>query len=414
MKTVGIIAEYNPFHNGHAYQIAKAKELADADYCIVVMSGNFVQRGAPAIMDKGLRTKAALLGGADLVIELPVHYACASAEYFASGATALLDKLGVCDALCFGSESGSLKALNALSDALLSESAAYKSLLKDRLSAGASYPQAREEALLACEPGLAENLSLLRSPNNILGLEYLKALKKRGSSLRPVTLMRKGRHYHDISLPGESAYASARAIREAVTSNQNISAVRGQVPPAVYGLLADAFQKTFPVLPDDFSALLFYQMTLQQAQGFTQYFDIDKTFSDRITSFLPACMSFSSFCEAVKTKNTTYTKAARSLLHILLNIRQEDMECFCGEDFVYYARISGFREKSASLLSAVKANSSIPLLSKLADAKRRLSSANGIKMLEQSIQADHIYATVLQHKFGRGFQNEYQRQIVIH
>lgn len=415
MKTVGIIAEYNPFHNGHAWQIAKAKELTGAAYCIVVMSGNFVQRGAPAVMDKGLRTKAALLGGADLVIELPVHYACASAEYFASGAAALLDRLGVCDALCFGSESGDLEALNGLCDALLTETETYQALLRKHLSAGASYPQAREAALRGSFPWLAESLPLLRSPNNILGLEYLKALKKRSSFIRPVTILRRGSGYHDGGLH-ENDYASAFAIRKAFTDERGIYACRQQVPPAVYELFAESFGKTFPVLPGDFSPLLFYKLIESLRDGFTEYFDIDGAFSDRICRLFPACMDgmdFDAFCELLKTKNTTYTKVARNLLHILLNIKQADMEAFCGEDFVCYARMLGFKKKSAPLLSAIRAGSSIPLVSKLADARQSITSENGLKMLEQNIQADHIYATVLQHKFGRGFQNEYQRQLVI-
>ncbi len=415
MKTVGIIAEYNPFHNGHAYQIAKAKELTGANYCIVVMSGNFVQRGAPAVMDKGLRAKAALLGGADLVIELPLHYACASAEYFASGAVALLDRLGVCDALCFGSESGDLEALSGLCDALLTETETFQSLLKKFLNAGASYPRAREEALRAAAPWLAESLPLLHSPNNILGLEYLKALKKRNSSLKPVTVLRRGSGYHDSFLH-ENRYASALAIRETFADGADLDACRHQIPPAAYELLRDAFGKTFPVLARDFSPLLFYKLIETLKDGFTDYFDINRAFSDRICRLFPARMDgmdFDAFCELLKTKNTTYTKVARNLLHVLLNIKQADLDAFCGGDFVYYARILGFCKKSAPLLSAIRTNASIPLLSRLADAGQCIVSENGLKMLEQNIQADHIYATVLQHKFGRGFQNEYQRQLVI-
>lgn len=144
MKTVGIIAEYNPFHNGHAYQIAKARELTGAEYVVIVMSGNFVQRGQPAVMEKSIRAEAALLCGADVVLELPVHYSTASAEYFASGAVALLHRLGVVDALCFGSECGEIGRLSKLADALLTEDEAFKSLLKKRLKEGIPYPQARE------------------------------------------------------------------------------------------------------------------------------------------------------------------------------------------------------------------------------------------------------------------------------
>ncbi len=152
MKTVGIIAEYNPFHNGHAFQLAKAKEITGADYAVVVMSGNFVQRGFPAIMEKSLRAESALLCGADVVIELPVHYASASAEYFASGAVSLLDRLGVVDFLCFGSECGDIDVLSSLADMLLAEDNSFRESLKSHLKKGASYPQARSDALRALSP----------------------------------------------------------------------------------------------------------------------------------------------------------------------------------------------------------------------------------------------------------------------
>ena len=181
MKTTGIIAEYNPFHNGHAYHIAQAKKITGSDYCIVIMSGNYVQRGIPAIIDKVLRTRAALMCGADLVIELPIHYATASAEYFAGGAISLLDRLGVTDCLCFGSECGHIEPLLHLCEVLSSESAEFKSLLQKQLKAGSPYPQARNLALSEAFPQLADELSLLRHPNNILGVEYLKALRKRSS-----------------------------------------------------------------------------------------------------------------------------------------------------------------------------------------------------------------------------------------
>lgn len=411
MKTVGIIAEYNPFHNGHAYQIAKAKELTGADYAIIVMSGNFVQRGQPAIMEKSLRAEAALLCGADVVLELPVHYAAASAEYFASGAASLLDGLGVVDFLCFGSECGDIEPLSKLADTLLAEDEAFKTMLKSRLKEGVSYPQARNDALGAVCPQLAPLLPLLKHPNNILGLEYLKALKKRNSRIRPHTVFRMGQGYHDDRI--NSPYSSALAIREILTVGKDIHLIKEQVPPAVYELMACHYEKSFPILPEDFSPLLGYKLIQEQEKDFGIYFDIDSSFSDRLHNILPSDTDYSSLCEKLKTKNITYTKVSRSLLHILLNIYQTDMDSFCAQDYVYYARILGFRKEASPLLSAMKANTAIPLLSKLADAKCRIASENGKRMLAQDIQANHVYALSVQHKFHQGFQNEYQKRLVI-
>lgn len=411
MKTVGIIAEYNPFHNGHAYQTAKARELTGADYVIAVVSGNFVQRGQPAVMEKSLRTEAALLCGADIVLELPVHYAAASAEYFASGAIALLCRLGVVDALCFGSECGDIVRLSKLADMLLTEDEAFKNLLKNRLKEGISYPQARNDALYAVFPQHSEELSLLKHPNNILGLEYLKALKRRNSRIHPCTVPRTGSGYHDENLGGP--YSSALSIRETLAAGKPLCSVKEQVPPAVYELMSRHYEKSFPILPDDFSLLLSYKLLQEQNRDFSIYFDIDSDFSDRLRKFLPAYSDYASFCEKLKTKNMTYTKVSRSLLHILLNIYQADMDAFCAQDHVYYARMLGFRKEAAPLLSAIKANTDIPLLSKLADAPKLITSENGRRMLEQDIGASHLYALAVRHKFHQNFQNEYQKQLVI-
>lgn len=411
MKTVGIIAEYNPFHNGHAYQIAKAKELAGADYVVVVMSGNFVQRGQPAVIEKSLRAEAALLCGADVVIELPVHYATASAEYFASGAIALFDKLGVIDALCFGSECGDIGRLSKLADALLTEDEAFRAALKCGLKEGISYPQARDDALCVRFPHLIQDLPLLKLPNNILGLEYLKALMKRRSRICSYTVPRMGAGYHDDCL--NSPFSSALAIRESFAAGEELPAIKEQVPPAIYGLMERHYKKSFPMSPEDFSSLLGYKLLLEEKSDFSRYFDIDNSFSDRLHKFLPVHTDYISFCEKLKTKNITYTKVSRSLLHILLNLYQADMNAYCAEDYVYYARILGFRKEAAPLLSAMKANASVPLLSKPADAADRIPSKNGRQMFEQDIQASHIYALTVHHKFQQTFQNEYQKQLVI-
>lgn len=411
MKTVGIIAEYNPFHNGHAYQIAQAKKMSGADYCIVVMSGDFVQRGTPAIMDKYLRTASALMNGADLVLELPVYYAVGSAEYFASGAVALLDKLGVIDTLCFGSECGDINILSDLSKVLLAETPEFKRVLKQQMKQGDTYPQARNHALSVTAPNLTGSLSVLQSPNNILGLEYIKALQKRQSKIQPHTLNRVGAGYHASGLG--SSYSSALAIRESIRQRQAIQYIREQVPSSVYTLMEDSFLHTFPILPDDMSLLLSYKLLSQQSRGYTAFLDIDDSFSDRLARKLFTYTDYSSFCDRMKTKNMTYTRVSRNLLHILLDIFQQDMDDFCKDDYVYYARILGFKKGAEPLLGAIKERSAIPLLSKLADADKVIDRPNGHKLLAADIRAGHLYALLIQQKYGGNIRNEYQQQIIV-
>ena len=411
MKTVGIIAEYNPFHNGHAYQLASAKKMTGADYCIVVMSGDFVQRGIPAIMDKYIRTKSALLNGADLVLELPVHYSTGSAEYFAAGAVALLDKLGVTDTLCFGSECGDINVLSALSDALLTETPEFKRELKQQMKQGATYPQARNHALSVIAPHLTGSLSVLQSPNNILGLEYIKAIQKRQSKIKPYTLNRMGAGYHAASL--EASYSSALAIRESIRQKKDIRYIKEQIPVSVYTLMKESFLRSFPILPDDLSALLPYKLLLEKDRNYTSYLDIDAPFSDRLIHMLSSYTDYSSFCEQLKTKNMTYTRVSRNLLHILLDILQKDMDSFCKDDYVYYARMLGFNKEAEPLLSAIKKRSSIPLLSKLADSDNVIDSKNGQKMFAADIRAGHIYSLLIQQKFGGEIQNEFRQNIIV-
>ena len=246
MKTVGIITEYNPFHNGHRYQIRKARELTGADFVVTAMSGDFVQRGEPALFDKYTRTAMALEGGADLVLELPVRFATSSAEDFAACGVALLDRLGVVDHLCFGSELGRLDVLEQTADILVAEPDGFREELRKCLAAGYSYPRAREMALMkVMEAGeRRSDDNMLSSPNNILGIEYLKALKRRDSRIQPLTIRRKGQGYHETALPEESKaqFPSASALRKACQD----AFVSGTF----------SHETWVPVFPDDLSLLL--------------------------------------------------------------------------------------------------------------------------------------------------------------
>ncbi|MCM1121220.1 MAG: nucleotidyltransferase [Eubacterium sp.] len=413
MRTVGIIAEYNPFHNGHAYQIKRAKELTNADYCVVVMSGDFVQRGTPALMDKHLRAQAALLNGADLVLELPVYYALSSAEYFAGGAVALLDRLGIVDALCFGSECGDIRLLTEFAKHLLHEDDVFKETLSRNLRMGHSYPQARNAALEASAPHLTAHINVLTTPNNILGIEYCKALLSTNSRIEPYTLRRTGSSYHDNGL--SSGFCSALALRESLRHDGTPENIAGQVPESALLLMQTAYQKTYPVFADDFSLPMQYKLLSEEALSFTRYPDIDKELSDRIVKFLPQYKDFRSFCDLLKSKNRTYARISRCLMHILLGLMEEDFTRYRKEGQIFYARMLGFREEAAPLLSAIKANASIPLLSKLADAEKQLAPT-GLSMLEKDVSASHIYQSVARYKFPGADSlpeiNEYKRPII--
>ncbi len=411
MKVTGIIAEYNPFHNGHKFHLDKVKELTGSDYCIVVMSGNFVQRGTPALIDKYSRAKMALLNGADLVLELPAYYAVSSAENFASGAIALLDRLGVVDHVCFGSESGDISVLTRFANVLSEESPEFSEALRHNLKDGLSFPVARNNALTFVYKELAEHIDALNSPNNILGIEYIKALLRRKSSIKPLTNLRVGSDYHDTRLLQNKS--SAIAIRQSLEHMDNLLLIANQVPVNVFQIMEDHFHVNYPVFQQDLSLALKYKLLENQKDGYTDFVDITEDLSDKILKNLEQFTCFKDFCELLKSKDMTYARISRCLTHILLDMKKKSLEQFIRDDFVYYARILGFKQSSTDLLSEIKQHATVPLLSKMADADSILGDCAPAKeMLENDIFAAHVYDSVSTHKYRTVLPNEYRRQIV--
>lgn len=424
MKVNGIIAEYNPFHNGHKYQLEQSKELTGADYTIVAISGNFMQRGIPAIANKYVRAQMALKNGADLVLEIPSFYSCASAEYFAMGGVSLLDRLGVCDHLCFGSELGTVEPLKEIADVLTAEPLAFQETLTKLVSLGVSYPSAREEAIKAYY--VSENQSLcsekdvtvshadlskiLSSPNNILGIEYCKSLAKRSSSMTPVTVKRIGADYHDTDM--NHVYASATGIREQIYRNDRTTHFSAQVPSSVYSLLTDHFSAYAPIDLNHFSSLLFSRLIQLEKEGYEQFFDVSQDLSNKIKKAIYKAASFRDLCSLLKSKNCTYTHISRSLLHILLDITNAEIAAYRAIDYVPYARVLGLKKDAAALLSSIKANTSIPLITKLADAEKILEE-NAYKMLQKDIQISHIYNLAEGISNGKSVRNEYSTSICL-
>lgn len=416
MKTLGIIVEYNPFHNGHLYQINTAKQLTGADFVVVVMSGNYVQRGTPAIINKYNRTQMCLVNGVDLVIELPVSFSCASAEYFANGAIALLDKLGIIDFLTFGCECDDLNSLQEIANLLAQEPKEFKEYLQEYLKSGYSFPSSREKAIndyfVLIKKYNSETLKsyhgLLNNPNNILAIEYLKALKKRKSSILPVPIKRMGSSYHTEIL--ETTYSSATAIRSAILSN-NISSIIDQVPQFTYHNISTNLNLNCPIVENDFSIMLGNKL-LTLETDYSIYFDVSDELANRIANNRYNYIDFNQFSTILKTKEITQTRINRCLLHILLEIKKEDMKTYVKYDFIFYIRILGFKKSSVELLKHLKENTRLPILTKLTLAEKMIS-ANGLTMLQNNIYADHLYRLVTMNKFNVELPTEYSNGLEI-
>lgn len=409
MKITGIIAEYNPFHNGHRYQIQKARQITGADYVIVVMTGNFTQRGTPALIDKYSRAKMALMGGADLVLELPVCFATGSAEYFASGAIALLNQLGCVDSICFGSECGDIVPLKNVAHALVHETDDYKKILKSKLKNGSTYPVARNAALAETMDGFIPYDMVLGFPNNILGIEYIKALIRQNSSIEPFTNQRIGSDYHSYRLA--ESFSSAISIRQSLIMKDDLELVRSQLPSATYQVMEENFHKTFPVFDADFSSMLKFKLLLEREKGFTEYMDVTKAISDKLVRNTFKMQGFDEFCDLLKTKDVTYARISRCLSHILLDIYAEEVAQYMDSGIVFYARALGFNENAAPLSKAIKKNASIPLITKTTSAPANLYPL-GRKQFEHDVHAAHIYECIAGTKYHAGMRDEYRRQMV--
>lgn len=362
MNVLGIIAEYNPFHRGHAYQIETLKKETDANFVIIAMSGNFVQRGAPALMEKYSRARMALSCGADLVLELPALYACASAEYFAAGGVALLESCGVVTHLGFGTETEDFSSLKETADILCREPEPFRDALQQELKKGLSFPAARARALNSCfsvqNPAhFPPSASILDSPNNILAVEYLKALSRCQSRIIPCPLLRRGQSYHDTA-PGQ-VFSSASALRAQLLETNRLlpSSVELSMPKAALDIL-----KEYPhpfLQENDFSPLLHYKLLTESPEQLSRYADSSPDLARRMKQESGSFLSWNSFCSRLKCKNFTYTRLSRVCLHVILNIYQEDYQAFPKPACL---RVLGFRKKSAPLLSAVKKSGNLPLV----------------------------------------------------
>lgn len=400
MKTTGIIAEYNPFHNGHKYHIEKARELTSADYVVVIMSGDYTQRGTPAIYTKYMRARTALMSGADLILEMPVFGSVASAPDFAECGVSILNSTGICDFLCFGSESGNMEHLKQLAAGLEQEPEEISLRIKDGLKRGLTWPQARAAAY-------GNVVTVPFSPNDILSIEYLRAINKHSGTMEPVTLKRTDPGYHSESSLG--SFASATAVRKAI-EEQNLEFLSQVVPEAFFQCLEQ--ESPPPIHFRDFSLLLGEKLLtaslseLQSVSGMPD--DLARKLHNQRMDFLPA----DQLVTCRKDRQYTYTRVNRCLLNLMLNIRRQDAALFKEQRLAPWIRILGFRKDAAPLLSALKAHAAVPILTKMAAAPSLLD-VSAYSLFEKHVRTAELYRLAYELKAGRSVRNEYTRSVII-
>lgn len=419
MKTIGIIAEYNPFHNGHLYQLEQSRKQAGAKYAVVVMSGDYTQRGTPAIYNKYRRALAALLSGADLVVELPVFGVVAGAADFADCGVSLLSQMGIADFLAFGSESGCLNALTAQQELLSRETEEVSLLVREGLKQGLTWPMARARALelsaaaTAAETGEPQHSTAKTeagvpvSPNDILGVEYLRALKKYSSPMEPLTIRRCDQGYHSLSLSG--SFASATAIRRAIT-DQDQDFLSNVLPASFFE--SRKGEACPEITFDDFSALLCEKLLtstlgeLKAVSGMPG--DLaGKLYRERLT-FRAASELTAEF----KDRQYTYTRVNRCLMNLILGVTEEETARFKELDSAPWIRILGFKKSSAGLLTSMKKNANAPIISKVADYPAVLDKP-AQTLFEKHLRTSELYRMVSQLKTGQSMKNEFTRSVII-
>ena len=385
-NVLGIICEYNPFHNGHLYQLEEAKKACNADFTIAVMSGNFTQRGDVALFDKWTRTEMALKNGIDLVIELPTVYATSSAENFANGAIKILNSLGIVDYLAFGSESGDITLLDKIATILYNEPKEFSQLINMQLRSGLSYPKARELAIATYFRGSKQYTEALESPNNILGIEYLKALKRQKSSIIPITIKRINSDYNSTTT--KNNFASATAIRERLQNNKNIHRL---VPYETYELIEEKLKKKdFLTNLSIFEKEIIYSLRKMTLEEIANLPDVTEGLENKIKFAVSNFTTLDKVIENIKSKRFTQTRIQRILVYALLEITKKDMNI--ARKAIPYIRVLGFNKHGKKIISAIASNN--PKLKIIISLKRFLDSNpdNSTKqLLSKDILATNIY-----------------------
>lgn len=383
---LGIVSEYNPFHNGHLHHLEVSKQLTKSTFTVAVMSGNFVQRGNTSLVDKWIKTEMALKNGIDLVIELPTVYAISSAENFADGAIKILNSLGVVDYVSFGSEIGEINSLNEVANILYKEPKEFSSLITAQLKSGISYPKAREIALTQYFGTSKKYSEILNNPNNILGVEYLKSIKKHRSHIRPITIKRDYSDYN--STKEKNGIASATAIRTMIQNNKNVHYV---VPYETYELLDECINSG-KIIPDlrIFEKEIIYTLRKMTLSEIAILPDVSEGLENKIKIAANNFNTLDEVISNIKSKRYTQSRIQRILLYSLLNITQKDMNS--SKRVTPYIRVLGFNKHGKRIISAIAAAN--PRLTIIVSVKKFIENSINPSlrnMISKDIFASNVY-----------------------
>jgi len=411
MRVVGLITEYNPFHNGHLHHLRESLVSARADASVAIMSGHFLQRGEPALVDKWVRTEMALAAGVDLVLELPTAFACNSAPHFAMGAIQSLQALGVVDAVCFGSESGDLALLDTIASVLVHRHQEIEARTTARLRDGVNYPAARAEILAAFLPEVPAGV--LGSSNNILGVAYLKALRTIGSRIAPYTIKRRGAGYHETEVVGR--VASATGIRKRLNEGATID---GLLPRSCVEILARAIDSGQSL---DTERLFVAMQTplLQGPEALQEIYLVEDGLERRLSVASQQAASFDALVTAINSRQWTRTRIQRALMAVLLQIKTMEMTAFL-QTGPLYLRVLGHSDRGRQVLSRARRRKTLPMVADPARATHTLRKFYrnrstlpklATEMLHLDLRATRLYGLLQKNRPAGSLNQDYYQPV---
>ena len=414
MKVTGIIAEYDPFHNGHSYHIKKAKEMTGADAIVVVMSGHFTQRGMPAFFSRDARVRMAVDGGADLVIELPYIYACNSSHEFARGAAGILNGIGCVDALVFGAETDDMDTLEKAARAAAGTDDRSSAYIKEEMKNGVSYPEALTRSVEKIYG--AQTAAVLREPNNLLGIEYMKALRELGSGIKPFIVGRRSAaHGESLEMlherKQEQRIASGTAVRKAVYAG-GARAAEMLVPDTSFSIISGyerssgfSFTEYRDKIKKNMFELLKYKIITSDESELAEVYGVAEGLENRLKSCISSAEDIDGLIDSVKSKRYTRARISRTLMHLLINLSTTDFETLRE---TYCARVLGFSPTGGKLLRLMSESSAIPVFSNLSRLDKR--SPEAARVLKYDMRASDVYALL----YGSGDAPGRERRFVLY
>lgn len=406
-NVLGIISEYNPFHNGHLYHLETSKEITNSKYTICIMNGNFTQRGNTSVIDKWSKAEMAILNGIDLVIELPTIYGISSAENFAEGAIKILNSLNIVNSVSFGSELGDITILDTFAKILHEQPKEYCTMLNHELNLGLSFPKARENALLMYLNDIRKYANILSDSNNILAIEYLKALRKYKSNIQPITIKRKAVNYN--SNEKINNIASATGIRRLINDNK-FDGIIDVMPNNSYRILKDKISRG-EIVPDisKFEKEIIYNIRKMSLESIRNLPDVSEGLENSLKTAANSCNNINDLLSMVKSKRYTLSRLQRILLYVLLDISKKDMQdSYKAQPYI---RVLGFNESGQNLLSTIaNSNPSLPIITSV----KKFTQTNNNKILKRMLDID-IFATniyTLEYEYSSSSNLDFTTKII--